>query len=312
MNKVRTTVLLLAFNRPSCFRRLVESLSCYSFAKIILNVDGPRHQEDALKINEVIHEAKNLNPISDVVDVWVSSVNLGCKTSCMNSLKRAFESEDRLIVLEDDCIPGAGFFEFMEFGLDLSENSLDIAHVSGSNLVAHKIQAQFNVKSIYINNWGWGMTSAWFSRIFPDPLWANDVSLRLSASKTFRSLSFFEKNYWIEIFKHSILSRTIWDFYLQFGLFENSCYSLVPRVNLVNNIGFSGDATHMNRYGGFPPPFVKKNWASCSVEDSLFAVHALCENSQRRDKLVLRMLWKYSIVSLLRIKIGNVLRFALL
>lgn len=309
MQYVDSSLLILAFNRPQCTEALVNCLLDYSFKSIFINIDGPRVPSEAFLTEMTFSILSRLRGNTSQFYVNKNKSNRGCKTSCITALTFAFENSNELIVLEDDCIPSDSFFKHVELGLELSRKSTSIAHISGSNLVANITNADKPYLSRYINNWGWAMTSEWFSKIYPGMLWLADINRRLASSRTFNSLSMPQRNYLIEIFKHSVCSATIWDFYIQYGLFENSAYSLIPHTNLVRNIGFGSDATHMNRYSKSNPNYVLNNPPSQLPIDNKFYSSELVVPNDIHDYTHLCKLWNFSLLGYARLKLGNIKRF---
>ena len=105
-------VLLITFNRPDYTLQVVEKIRQAKIKKLYIANDGPR--EGNMDDQKAREEIKN---IIDSID-WDCEVhtlfqekNLGCGWGPANAITWAFENEDRLIILEDDCTS----FTFLNF-----------------------------------------------------------------------------------------------------------------------------------------------------------------------------------------------------
>ena len=57
--------------------------------------------------------------------------NLGCGYGPYSAISWAFQYTDRLIILEDDCIPSTAFFPYCEYLLEKYTDDVRIRHISG-------------------------------------------------------------------------------------------------------------------------------------------------------------------------------------
>lgn len=308
----RNSVTMIIFNRPQLTREVFNQVRKVKPPRLYVISDGPRtgHDSDHENVQLCREIVTRIDWQCEVVRVY-SDGNLGCKKRVMTGLDRVFQDEEATIILEDDCVPTEAFFRFCDWGLARYWDDDRIGMISGSNLldydsrVAHddRVRAGF---SMYINCWGW----ATWRRVWNEvDQFLSIQELNQSAQPILQSkpLTRTQRAFWIGVFRHSISSRTIWDFYLQYEFFENSFVSVYPLYNLVSNVGFSDDATHTKHV----PEFVRKSWPRADRAELLMDLRepdAIILN-RARDNEVIRRVYGCSTLSTLRLSIGNILRY---
>jgi hypothetical protein len=163
----------------------------------------------------------------------------------VSGLNWAFSLVEEAIILEDDCLPDATFFPYCEELLQKYKDDKRVFAVAGANLIAPHMQIEASYYFCKIGGiWGW---ATWRSR------WAEyDERLgRWPALKASNALEdVFDRpkdvRYWKKIFNamYEGTGPNTWDYQWSFvGFFGNQVMA-VPRVNLIENIGFGSDATH--------------------------------------------------------------------
>jgi hypothetical protein len=247
-----TPILFLIFNRPDLtyisFNRIREIKPKFLFVA----ADGPRFNivsdfENCYKVRKIV---------TDNID-WECNVrynfrdvNLGCGLAVSSSINWFFEHVEEGIILEDDCLPNLSFFHFCEDLLFKYRNNSLITHIGGHN-------SQMGFKrgfgdyyfSRYTHIWGWATWKrAW--------KFYNFSTINLNLIFTHSSKRIFP----ITLLKELVDSKLdTWDIQWQYCNFINNKFSIIPNVNLVDNIGFHRDATHTNFS---KPGYFKKNHSS--------------------------------------------------
>ena len=310
MTRITTPIVIFGFNRHNNIITLRAAMANLTFNKVYFIIDGPRQSrsQELSEVEKTISEMRAFENIAEIIFIK-SDVNLGCKRRILSGLEKVFSNESEAIVLEDDCIPVPEFFKYCEDALQIYAEDTSVAMISGSNLLCDKFPQKNSVgKSIFINCWGW---AGWRDKtwgLIDKGSYLADIKSKLRHSESFNSLPLLERTYWREILKHAISSNSVWDFYLQLGLFQAGKYSLYPPHNLIDNIGFDDAATH-TKYG--IPKFVRNN----SAKNKIINFKKNYEDESRsdldvaRDKLISKTLYKFSIIGLMRLKLGNIFRF---
>ena len=151
-------VLLITFNRTDTTLRVFNAIRKAKPPKLYVFNDGPR------KNNENDRKAREeINQIIDKID-WKCDLTLffpekgfGPGFGPANAISWAFEKEDRLIILEDDCVPSQPFFSFCNHILEKYNDDTRVWLVSGRS---HQQGSKFFEKQDYIfshygHTWGW-------------------------------------------------------------------------------------------------------------------------------------------------------------
>ncbi len=298
-------VTIIIFNRVDETRQLLISLSLVKPKIIYVISDGPR--KNVLLDFEKVRECRSL--VDELIS-WecnlikiYSDFNLGCMRRVVSGLNEVFKLSDKSIILEDDCIPSINFFKFCDWALIEFELKLDIGMISGSNLLSDLIEMNSrNGFSKYISIWGWATwRRVWMK--YDSHLTIMDVQ---QSSNMYFPNRFWEKLFWKELFKFSIYSSKIWDFRLQYIFFKFKLFSVYPKFNLINNIGFGIDATHTSIE---VPDYVKNNRISYefNIDDFPPSIETFC--LENRDSIYLKRIWNFSIYSTIKLKLGNLVRF---
>ena len=241
---VQTPIAFCIYNRPEKTRRVFDAIASARPAILLVVADGPRSELE----NDVELVTKTRAVIETVdwdcdVRVNYADENLGCRFRMASGLDWAFEQEERVIVLEDDCLPHESFFGYCDELLDCYANHPEVMMVSGNNFQPSRRTLHSYYFSRWTHIWGWASwRRAW-----------KHYDLHLSAvafGKTTNSLRPLcvdgnEYAYWSQLFDRAHRGEIdTWDFAWTFACWARGGMTVVPEVNLVSNIGFDDSATH--------------------------------------------------------------------
>jgi len=193
---------------------------------------------------DLIHELElDCNIITNFSDV-----NLGLKNRFSSGMKFIFGETDQAIILEDDCLPTSNFFRFCDEMLEKYKNEKSISMVSGYNYHGTSFIKESYYFSMYSNIWGW---ATWKDR------WTNYYDPKMSKYQQLKNDEKFldvflnndQKNIMIKDFDKAYNGTlNTWDYQWTFANFINKRLSIVPKNNLVKNIGLGHkNATHTTR-----------------------------------------------------------------
>lgn len=234
---MNTPVIFIIFNRPNTTKIVFESIRNAHPKKLFVIADGPRKNIPSDK-----EKCKQARDIIDGVD-WdcelvkdYSNLNLGCRSRVSSGLTNAFLHFEQAIILEDDCVPHPDFFKFCEEILEKYKNNKRILTVSGNNFLFERsdIIKDDYYFSKYPHIWGWATWKrAW--KLYDDEMrpWPEIKKKKIfnkNLSEKFDAVYKKELNSW----------ATNWTF----TSLLNNGLTVIPRVNLVSNIGFGKNATH--------------------------------------------------------------------
>ncbi len=240
-------VLLLAFNRADTTQRVLSAVKAARPSRLFFAVDGPRPErpEDGVAVRRV-RELISLVDWDCEVKTLFRDRNLGCKTAVSQAISWFFDAVDAGIVLEDDCLPDPSFFPFASELLERFKDDERISLVSGNNFQSGAARTAYSYYfSRYNHIWGWGSwRRAW--RLYDHRMtsWpeVRDGGWLLDLLGDRRAVA-----YWTKIFDATHAdANTSWAYRWTFACWINSTLSVLPRVNLVSNIGFGEQATHTN------------------------------------------------------------------
>lgn len=239
-----TPVLLLIFNRLETTKLVFEAIRKRQPAFLFIAADGPRtNKEGEKEITDLVRNyvIENIDWDCEVKTLFRDE-NLGCGRAVSEGISWFFDNVESGIILEDDCLPEASFFNFCEELLNLYKYNSQIVHISGNNFQDESTSYNCSYYySKYPNSWGWATWKrAW--KIFDLKLEKEDYDKKINSLNNFKN----EKNYFKHMIKYIKAGNYyhIWDFQwlLTTNIQKGLC--IVPAINLVTNIGFGEAATH--------------------------------------------------------------------
>jgi hypothetical protein len=238
-------VAFFGFNRPAVTRQVFNAIAASRPRRLFVIADGPRsdHPEDEAACAEVRRIMTSVDWPCEVATNF-SARNLGCGRRMSSGIDWVFSHVEAAILLEDDCLPGADFFEFSRAMLDRYANDTRIGMICGTNCTTR--WARFPGSyffSRYLHLWGWAT-------------WRRSWELydfhmtKLAASreaKVLETVLGYEEcaHFWYEVLDQ-VRAGVIdtWDYQVFFAGLTNSWLNIIPTANLVSNIGYGPGATH--------------------------------------------------------------------
>lgn len=242
-------VLLIVFNRLDTVKQVFEPIRSAQPKKLYVAADGPRkdREGEAERCAEVREWIMSHIDWDCEVKTRFLEENIGCGWGPSTAISWMFETEDRGIILEDDCVASPSFFSFAEQMLDKYKDDKNVSIICGSNFDdKHLFQAKdadyFFSKISY--TWGWATWRRnWEDYDFGMRAWGSVNKARL-LHWLFDEPEYLE--YWRYIFNETYRHQPqdIWDYQFFFSCYRKRQMAIVPNVNLISNIGDGSDATH--------------------------------------------------------------------
>ena len=132
--QLTTPVLFMVFNRPLQTQRVFESIRKVRPAKLYIAVDGPRDgcQNDIEKREAVLKIIKNVDWECEK-HYLIHDKNLGCSKSGPTAWNWVFETEDRVIFVEDDGLGNESAFFFLQDMLEKYKDDERVGYVGAVN-----------------------------------------------------------------------------------------------------------------------------------------------------------------------------------
>ncbi|HNY63379.1 MAG TPA: nucleotide-diphospho-sugar transferase [Bacteroidales bacterium] len=246
-------VLFVIFNRPDTTERVFQEIRKRQPKYLYVAADGPRlnRPDDIVKCEETRAVIKQVDWDCEL-KLLFREENLGCGPAVSGAITWFFDQVEMGIVLEDDCLPHPDFFPYCQELLLKYKDVDQVKWISGSNInVKDKNLDSSYYFSAYNHVWGW---ASW-KRVWQDYHYdLNDFDKKEVYAKIdnyFDSLG--ARCYWKNRFliirsKKVALKRGIntWDYQATFSIWMKDGLTILPQNNLIKNIGFGEDATHIS------------------------------------------------------------------
>jgi hypothetical protein len=245
MKSFETPILFLIFNRPDVTERVFNRIKEIKPTKLYVAADGPRlNKEGEDLICKTTREV-----ITNNID-WPCKVNylfrdknLGCGLAVSQGINWFFENEEEGIILEDDCLPDLSFFGFCKEMLEYYRDNSEVMHISGTNFQFGKKWGEGDYYfSYYPHIWGWATwRRAWDFYDFE----MKHFDTVLNSKEDYNCI--IPKDFFRNTKQKSI---NTWDFQWMYSVLFNKGKSIIPNMNLVENIGHL-DGTHSEGINNF-------------------------------------------------------------
>lgn len=244
-----TPVLLIFFNRPDTFARVFEQVRKAKPRTLILAQDGPRNDKDVDGINKCREIAESVNWECEIIRDY-SEINLGCGVRPQSAISNALERFESVIILEDDCIPSDSFFSYCEELLEKYKDDERICYISGLN---HFEEWDCGGNDYFFTKtgaiWGWATWRRSWSKYYDYYVKriSNDYVINLLKGAISNKYSYQTR---IDSWKRANASLenkeklSYWDIQWGFVKYSQNMLVIVPRKNLIHNIGVGATSTH--------------------------------------------------------------------
>lgn len=249
MNKkkfsVDVAVLIIFFNRDKQLRQVFDVVKKARPSKLYLYQDGARKNKNDI---EGIMKCRKI--VDDTEIDWDCTVkrfyqekNFGCDPSEYIAQKWLFENEIKGIVLEDDDVPAVSFFKYCKELLDYYENDDRINIICGMNNM--EISNHINESYLFTKKgsiWGWASWRRVIKQWDGNYSWLDDPK-KIKTIETNMGKKEFKK--WLPVVKtHKESGKEHYESILAATLYLNNSLNIVPKYNMISNIGIDNETTH--------------------------------------------------------------------
>ena len=245
---MQTPVALIMFNRPTKTKLVFNEIVKARPSKLFIIADGPRpdHPEDIEKCAEARAIVDHVDWECEVLKKY-SETNLGCGYGPAKGISWVFDHVEKAIILEDDCVPNLTFFNFCDELLERYRNDQRIMMVAGANTLFDKtpIEYSYFFSKIPACLGGWATwRRAWRHHDMEMKLWPllRDTDWLLDCCGDPLAAKF-----WWKTFNMTYEDRgnvDYWDYQWSFACWLQNGLVILPKVNLISNIGCDEDGTH--------------------------------------------------------------------
>ncbi|MDZ4287151.1 MAG: hypothetical protein U0984_04290 [Prosthecobacter sp.] len=236
-------VLLLIYRRPALTEQVLRRLREVRPAVLLVAADAPATEAEQIvcqRTRELVAEGVDW---PCVLATRYAPEHLGCKRAVSSALDWAFSQHERVIVVEDDCVPDPTFFRFCEEMLERYADDHRVMQVCGSNLTGRQPGGDSYFFSRFGPVWGWATwRRAWACYDVHMTSWPEHRDSRRLQGQCPEP---FEADWRREIFDAVHEGRIdTWDYQWAYAKMILGGLNIVPARHLVANIGFGADATH--------------------------------------------------------------------
>lgn len=240
---MNTPVLFLIYNRPEYAEKVFRSIREARPTRLFIHADGPK--EDKQGDVELCEKARKIVNSIDwrcEVKILFRDKNLGCKLGVSGGITWFFNNVDEGIILEDDCLSTESFFEYCERLLAKYRVNDRIMMISGSNpaTAIYDMESDYFFSQFY-HVWGWATWKRAWAKMDIDlldwPIYKKDNLLDKFYQHNQNNRRFSEKMFDKVYNKKS----SVWAIQWSYSCLTNNGLAILPKYNLVSNIGLSGD-----------------------------------------------------------------------
>ncbi len=243
---MNTAVLLIVFNRPEYTDEMLDVLALVRPKDIYISADGPRESVNGEEHLCAMVRNKLMNGITWNCKIHTNFMedNLGCKNGVIRALDWFFAYEQRGIILEDDCIPNPSFFKFAQQLLEKYNHEDRVWMISGDN--SANIQFDGHYSYTFIEDpiiWGWATWKRTWQKYDRDMKGWRNIRGKQKAKKIFINNDQYQQlaDDYDKCLRGEI---DTWDYQLSASMKIEKGLCIIPRVNMIKNVGFGENATH--------------------------------------------------------------------
>lgn len=231
-------IAFMIFNRPDYAQNIFNEIRKARPKKLFVVADGPRSPEEVLICEKT-------RAVIDQVD-WDCEVyknyaekNMGLKERISSGITWFFEHVEAGIILEDDCLPHPSFFRFTAEMLEKYKDDERIMMISGDNFMPEIEIEDSYCFSKFFSIWGWATwRRAWKHYDISIKGWGDHKNKKLVKSIYHQKYMF---DHMRSVFDEAHKGRLrTWDVQWLYACLISGGYCIIPRVNLISNIGIIG------------------------------------------------------------------------
>lgn len=243
----KTPVLLISWRRPKKTLMVIKKIQQVKPLKLYLACDGvdlndKNSHKNVQETREILNN--NINWDCEIKKLYRDK-NLGCKIGVSDAISWFFSNEEEGIILEDDCIPHLDFFHLSSVLLEKYRHDKRIWSITAHNQQEGKKHGTGSYYySRYAHCWGWATWRRCWKEYDPDIKKWPEIKKNKILKNVFDNKRQFK--YWEKIFDNIYYHSkpNTWDYQWSYTCFLNSGLTIIPNINLINNIGFDSNATH--------------------------------------------------------------------
>jgi len=267
---VETPILFAPYIRPEYARKTFDAIKNAKPKKLYFYSDKAKEgiPEDIEKNNQIRAYINEIDWECDLKTFFRETHVGSVYTSLFAAFDWIFENEEQAIILEEDCVPSMAFFDFCDQLLQKYKDDQRIWVISGNNFIEGYNPNKYDYFYSYFPFlWGWATWKNRWHKVIRESLPYEKIkeyklfNQIYANSKAAKQALKFTKN---------IINTPSWDYRFTISMKCNGGLGIIPKENLVSNIGLWGANSAVNHsyfhnrmlpvYNKYnicnPPPFV--------------------------------------------------------
>lgn len=243
--QVKNAVAIFIFLRLESTLMLIDRLREVQPKKIYIVGEGYRpsqaNEEDkVLEIRRIVEESIDWD--CQILTNYVP-IDIGAGPRISSGITWVFEHEEQAIFLEDDTIPSISFFKYCDELLEYYKENPSIMAISGNNVISNfPITDSYTFSSIPFI-WGWASwRRAWKDYDYGIKSWPELKKTGVIQSKIKNPMFYEIRENEFNLAFNGI--HYTWDYQFAYLLLEKSGLCIVPKVNMIENVGIGPNSTN--------------------------------------------------------------------
>jgi hypothetical protein len=240
-------ILLIGYKRADLLVKRLEEIAQIGKCRVFVSLDGIDTLDNESidqKIIDLRREAVTSYSQRLRLTLWESKTNLGLTKNVTESISRVFETEQELLIIEDDI--SISWRTYHELQAMLSRDPTDSVEVvclftpwtKPNNILKYQLPKNRWRNTRYFSPWGWYVKrDVWMKYSTELPF---DYISKLKKSSAWSALPVQHQNVWLGRFK-KVADNSIftWDYQFQYLVFVENIKIISPIYRLVENEGFN-------------------------------------------------------------------------
>lgn len=239
--------------RPRCQEKQFEVIKQARPSILFLVSDGGRNEEEwkLIERNRALYETIDWEC---TIYKLYEEENQGMYAMSSKSRDLIWSKVDRCIFLEDDVIPSVSFFRYCKEMLERYKDDMRISVIDGMNPlgVYDEVNADYFFSHVGGSIWGF----ATWKRVmdeFGDFEYAHDSYVLAELLRSSKSIPGFDKQIKSYINGDLINNHPAGcEYYLAIARYLQNQMHIIPKKNMICNIGYGDDAAHATEYKLIP------------------------------------------------------------
>jgi len=239
-------VLILLHRRADLAVRVLHAVRRARPSRLFLAADGPRENQAG--------EAADCQACRSAIEAridWPCRVerlyrddNHGVRRGIPESISWFFSQVEEGIILEEDVLPGDDFFRLCAELLPHYRTDTRVWNITGSNQYGPSGFGQASYAfTLHSPIWGWATWRRAWERHDPAPTDVEDAADPERLKRLFGSDTY--ARHWSDLLRLAATGQIqTWDYLWRLTLWKHGGLAVIPRANLVSNIGFDARALH--------------------------------------------------------------------